>query len=382
MGGRDYNPFISFYGEHCISPVHQDISDFRAHLARREKLYRLLGMPPAVFTGKTILEVGPGGGYNTLAFFNWGADVDFVEPNSKAQEEIPVLLNQYGIGRERWTLFPDKIEKFNSGKKYDVVIAEGFIPGLYNISEVVSKIAGLVNPGGVAVVTCIDDISFFFENVKRLVATRLIQEATDFNEKIQILARAFASHLRCLKHASRPVEDWVTDQFLNPALYANLFSIEDCVREFGEEFAFLGSSPSMFTDYSWYKDLEFDSREAVVNQFRRKRHLLILWDLDESLRSTEDNDALFKAVCELRAFSGKIGDDLDKQNIEIIVGLLRRIAGLTQDIDPRIPEAIDEAIALLSDKNLDEVKVSKASRLAAAFGRGQQYVSMVRGFAS
>lgn len=81
------NPLLLFYRENNISPVHQDIENFEIHLKRREKLYRQLGIPPAVFSNKTILEIGPGGGYNALVFFSWGAKVDFVEPNPKAQDE-------------------------------------------------------------------------------------------------------------------------------------------------------------------------------------------------------------------------------------------------------------------------------------------------------
>ena len=66
------NKFIEYYGKHEMSPVKQDLSDFNRHCAKREKLYRQLGMPVIAFEGKRILEVGPGSGYNTLAFILWG----------------------------------------------------------------------------------------------------------------------------------------------------------------------------------------------------------------------------------------------------------------------------------------------------------------------
>lgn len=66
------NKFIEYYGQHGISPVKQDITEINKHYARREKLYRQLGIPCIAFEGKRILEVGPGSGYNTLALFFWG----------------------------------------------------------------------------------------------------------------------------------------------------------------------------------------------------------------------------------------------------------------------------------------------------------------------
>lgn len=70
MTGR--NGWLEYYGEHEISPVRQDLSDINLHFAKREKLYRQLGLPGIAFEGKKILEVGPGSGYNTLAFFFFG----------------------------------------------------------------------------------------------------------------------------------------------------------------------------------------------------------------------------------------------------------------------------------------------------------------------
>lgn len=130
MSEKVENPYVNFYKEHNISPVHQDISVFSQHMKRREKLYRSLGLPPFVFHKETVLEIGPGGGYNALAFFRWGATVDFVEPNKKAQDELPVLLGKCDIDPNDWNLFSGLIEDYYPEKLYNIVIAEGFIPGL------------------------------------------------------------------------------------------------------------------------------------------------------------------------------------------------------------------------------------------------------------
>ncbi len=379
LGG--YNPFVEFYGKHGISPVHQDIDNFRLHMLRREKLYRTLGLPLCAFSRKTIIEIGPGGGYNSLAFFNWGANVVFVEPNPTAQDELGLLLVQHGILNERWELFPVRIEEMASnGRGYDIVIAEGFLPGINNAIEVVNKIADLVNPGGVAVVTCVDAISYFFEILKRIIANRLIQQTDNFEEQVGILSRAFSSHLKNLKYASRPVEDWVIDQFLNPAGYGELFSIIDCIKAFGNDFELMGSSPLMFTNYSWYKNVDFDFSNSIVEQFNRKRHSLLLWNMDASERRTELNERLLQ-VCEaVRKLAGEFECQRSPGIIKDIVEQLNEVIVLTNDLDSRIAAAINEAISLLKEDNLNAEKVANAVAFAAAFGRGQQYVSMVRKF--
>lgn len=111
------NPFFYFYSKYNISPVHQDIKDFKRHVMRREKLYRLLGMPPALFKNKSVLEIGPGGGYNALTLFTWGAHVDFVEPNPKAQEELPKLLKQYNINKKKLEFVSPKNRRFYNSEE-------------------------------------------------------------------------------------------------------------------------------------------------------------------------------------------------------------------------------------------------------------------------
>ena len=59
------NDFLEYYGEHHISPVRQDINNIEAHYNRRKKLYRQCGIPAIAFRNAEVLEVGPGGGYNT-----------------------------------------------------------------------------------------------------------------------------------------------------------------------------------------------------------------------------------------------------------------------------------------------------------------------------
>ncbi len=372
------NPLIKFYRDNNISPVHQNIDDLKAHLLRREKLYRSLGLPPIVFAERTILEIGPGGGHNALALFSWGAQVDFVEPNPRAQEELPLLMKQYGIEQNRWVLFAGPIEEYPLDKHYDVVIAEGVIPGMNNRSEVLARIADLTKPGGVVVVTCVDEISYFFEVLKRIIACRLTEGLEKLEDKVEILARAFSSHLQKLKYATRPVEDWVTDQLINPALHGELFSMADCIRDFGSELDWLGSSPDLFTDLSWYKDINSPDSARKLEQFERKRHVLMLWDMPESERTAAINEQLFQSCAELRKLLGTYEKQASPQIIPLIISQLDAVMNLSSDLDPIISRAILEVIKLLEDKELNTKKVAQANHFAAAFGRGQQYVSMVK----
>ncbi|MCX8129922.1 MAG: class I SAM-dependent methyltransferase [Clostridia bacterium] len=373
------NPYIYFYGEHNVSPVRQDISDITQHYMRREGLYRSLGIPPFVFNGKRMLEVGPGGGYNSLYFLKMGARLDLVEPNPKGQEEIMHLFHQRNIEKARWKLHNTVIEDYCPEQKYDIVIAEGFISGLLHRNKVIERLSDVVSNGGVLVVTCADEISLFFEYLKRLVAWKLIKKVNEFEDKIRILSNAFLTHLSSLSYATRPIDDWVIDTLINPAICFNSFSIADCINEFGDNFKFLGSSPDMFTNYSWYKDTDYNTNENVLKQFYSKRHLLFITGIKESERAKESNEKLLTMASDFRQIVLKIETEgCPKGHWDIAVQLLKHLQAITGDIDIRIPQIIEEALLLLNDGELNSEKVSKSKKLVEAFGRGQQYVSMVK----
>ena len=134
----------------------------------------------------------------------------------------------------------------------------------------------------------------------------------------------------------------------------------------------------MFTDYSWYKDVDYDLTKMNSIQFQEKRHVLMMYDLEESVRTVESNRNLVKYAYDFRNLVGSVEHDLNEKNTKEIVEVLRNISTITSEIDVRISDAISEGIMLLLDEDLNESKILNASKLAIAFGRGQQYVSLVK----
>jgi len=374
------NQYIKYYGENNISPVHQDISNFNLHLFRREKLYIILGMPNICFNGRDVLEIGPGGGYNALAYFKWNANMDFVEPNKKAQEEIPKLYQKYSINK--YNLFKGKFEDYNVDKKYDIIIAEGFIPLLSNRIEIMNKIFSYLKPGGVGVVTCVDDISYFFEYLRKIIAIKLcrLYKVDKFDEKNSLLVKAFERHYKTLKYASRPVEDWVADNLMNPYSFGDLFTVGECIDAIPEGYDILGCSPDLFTNYQWYKDYEYNDKQNCKEQFYRKHHNLIMTGMTETSRNGEKNKELIKLMRGLRNIIDDNNDKLNDKITDSLIELLNNIIGNLDDIDSCVTDSIKEAVKLIKDPDLTIEKVSGAGAFAAAFGRGQQYVSIVKRF--
>ena len=55
---------LTYYINHKISPVSQNILNKKIHFQRRESLYNHLGIPKKTLSNLEILEVGPAEGHN------------------------------------------------------------------------------------------------------------------------------------------------------------------------------------------------------------------------------------------------------------------------------------------------------------------------------
>ncbi|NLW92053.1 MAG: methyltransferase domain-containing protein [Syntrophomonadaceae bacterium] len=375
------NLLLDFYQKNSISPVHQNILDFNTHIKRRGKLYRSLGMPEMVFNGTEVLEIGPGGGYNSLAFLNWGATMTLVEPNKTAVDELYFNFKNQNIDSDKYQILNSPIEDCALSKKFNIVIAEGFIPGMNQNKqkEVITKVDNLVNNNGIVVVTCFDEISIFFDLLKRLVGSKLtfLKGISDLESKKEILIKSFEAHFSNLSGASRPVEDWVLDNLINPAMLSDLFSIADCIEQFGDNYDVLGSSPRMFSDYTWYKDLNNKYGNTCKEQFAKKRHMLIDMSVEENERPYVMNYQLIELAKEFKNYLKEYENSLEGKHLVEISKILTGISGNVSEM-PNVVSAINEVIQLINDNALNESKISESKVFSKMFGRGMQYVSMIK----
>lgn len=377
---RDDNDFLNFYGNHGISPVRQEVGDMRLHLARREKLYRQLGIPRFAFRDADMLEVGPGGGYNTLAFFEWGIEhIDLVEANPQGIADM--RQNFSDILENRYRIFPCLIEEYCSDKQYDIVIAESFLQNLKNQKQVIEALSSYVCDGGVAVVTTTDEVCFFIEQMKRLIAQVHVCDVASYEEKVKILAEEFAPQLSKLRRVSRPAEDWVQDQLLNPvAVNMYTLSLWEAIEYFGDEFDVLGSSPNMFTDYSWYKDIWYDYKVDYQKQFKQKNLNLLLANMKEEYKS-ENNDKLIEAVHRVKKLCAEYEHTYDGRLVRKIINCVDVVVNVIESSSAAeelssIMREIQFALRDLHKKG--KVNFAQYPEFFAAFGRTQQYISFIK----
>ena len=375
------NDFLEYYGRYNISPVKQDIQNIDIHFARRKKLYRQCGVPVLAFRDADVLEVGPGG-YNTLAFFQWNCrHVDLVEANETGRREMQKLFEKHAISTGQYKIFPCKIEDYLTDKKYDIVIAEGFLSHIYNQEEVINKLSGLVDENGIIVITCCDDVCFFIELMKRLVALFLTRNISDYNQKTEYLADFFKPQLDTLKGVSRSAKDWVQDQILNPAGVNGMeLTMSQAVDYFGEAFDLLGCSPRMFTDYSWYKDIWYDCKSEIKEQFNRKRLSLLSASMPEAILPIETANILVQHFESIK----KLATDYEKtKNICRIDEILWEMDLVEKDIPQNFDNEFKLVFCEIKEilycvQREEELDMEKYPHFFSAFGRTLQYMSFVK----
>ena len=378
------NDQIKYYKEHKISPETHDISDIALHYERRRKLYRQLGLPLVAFKNSKILEVGAGSGYSTLALFNFisnfsthGGTVDILEPNERGREDMRELFDKFKIHSELYRIYSVPIENYHSDTKYDIVLCEGFLPIVDNQREVIAALSKQVKSGGVVVVTCQDAIGSFVESMKRLLAVIVTKDISDFDKKVNYLADIFSRQLKELRGVSRPTVDWVEDQLLAPmGINGNELSIEKAIDFFGDDFFVLGtSSPCMFNDYSWYKDIWYDSKADYKKQFRKKRLSLLMANMPEINLPIELADDLVKSFYEVKKYADSYEKEFDNALLVDISAILKNLSNKIDDFPKEFLDVFIDIQCAVNDAISGDVCFERYKHFNAAFGRSQQYVA-------
>lgn len=372
------NGYLKYYGEHHISPVNQDIDNLDIHYRRRRKLYRQCGIAASVFHNAEILEVGPGGGYNTLAFFQWKCKhIDLIEANPKGVEDMQKLFLEQNIQKSDYEIFSCRIEDYQTVKKYNVIIAEGFLPFVPNQEDIINKLKELIAENGIIVVTCTDHTCLFIELIKRLIGLVLTKEIPEYDDKVKFLSDLFQPQLNKMRGVSRTATDWVKDMILNPVVGTDMeLAMDQAILLFGNEYDVLGSSPKMFTDYSWYKDIWTDYKEGYIQQFGEKRLSLLMTDMPEKIMLSGEVKILTDYFEKIRKLIVEYEKEYDGQYIDFILNEMNEIEVLIKEVDENFYivfcEIRDMLICIQKEGTTD---MENYPHFFSAFGRAQQYIA-------
>lgn len=374
--------FIEFYGKHNISPVRQDISDLKRHFERREGLYKHLGIAPMFFEGKSVLEIGPGSGHNSIYTASLNPAIyHLVEGNSAGVRQMEMMFQQYNKWTENTTIFPVVLEDYKSEIKYDFVICEGMLPGLNNPVGILLELCNYVKQGGILIITCIDSISGASENLRNLIGQLLTWDIDNVDEMLKVLLPVFSPHLETLSAMSRRHDDWILDNVINPVGVAETLSIARAIEVLGDGFEVYCSSPGIFNDWRWYKSLYGEHKSfnnLAISQYWTQVHNFIDYRKTFLPRDEEDNRKLYNLFDLFRIKTIELREKHDKSGLHEIVSLLGKIIEEVSLISNELSMPFKEVADIIKNDKIDPYIVSQSANFKSFFGRGQQYISFIK----
>lgn len=267
---------LEYYTEHGIAPVRYDLSSIDAHLERRESLYNMLGMPPLAFRGADILEVAAGTGQNSLYLASrMPSSLMLLEPNTPGIALIQKTYAEFARPHVAPTILNMKLEEYESDERFDVILCENWLGTSAHEIALLKKLAGLVAPLGVLIITVVSPIGFVPNLLRRFFVPYLAPVGLGFGARTKLLEEAYGPHLKTLPAMTRSATDWVHDNMLNPAYFGLCLSMPLLVSLLGKDFGIMRSSPSFEEDWRWFKGLygAFRKRnEHFLQEYRGKCH--------------------------------------------------------------------------------------------------------------
>ena len=375
---------LGFYRRHQISPVRQDIRDLEAHFGRRAALYRHVGILPAFVRGRTVLEVGPGSGFNSVYTASLAPSrYVLVEGNPRGVDDIRTLFSGYPSLARNVEVVCASIDDYRSDDRFDFVFCEGMLAlaGVPDPTALLETVARYTADGGVLVITCIDAMSDFAEVLRRFVAQWLIDPAAPLSEQVDQLLPLFSPHLSTLRGMTRRHDDWIVDNLLNPASIGPLLAIPDAIAALDGAFDVFGASPRFLTDWRWYKAIAgpSDGFNALgIDVYWASVHNLLDYRTLSPQRNAEDNRRLYAVCAGVRDVVRQFERDRNRAILPRVLGGLRQIADGVRDFSPATADAVAELTDAFGAGGADRPALGRCAAFGGWFGRGQQYVSFTR----
>jgi len=178
---------------------------------------------------------------------------------------------------------------------------------------------------------------------------------------------------------SRPLDDWIWDNILQPMVHGT-FSIPEAIEALGAEYEFYGASPAFVNDWRWYKELygparDFNGRAADAY----RRNIVNFLDCRTgALGPLDERDgAKIIALCEeiVEAVLGHLEQPASERS-QRVVAPLRVLRALVAPLSPVTAEALAEAASMFEAQAFERFGEPTAFR--SFFGRAQQHVTFVR----
>jgi hypothetical protein len=390
---------VDYYRSNNFNPVPITVEReqvWREHCAKRRNLYeRHLGIPLALLRDRAVIEFGPNSGENALVLAAAGAHLTLVEPNQQALPRLKALFERFGVGTQLASLHEGSMGDFSTDAKFDLAIAEGFLYTLSDRDVMLRRMAGLLSPGALGVVSFNCRYGGLIESVKRLLLWRacaLAGEPVQDKGSLE-LARALFEEDYGKLNSSRPFSAWWKDTLVNPFYVSRfLWSFPEILPVIeAADGTFLSSSPQWSTagHFTWYKatrSLPSQWHGEVIESWRRSFASILIGSGHRFVSEEPAPLEALTAVSDLvEACSQYTTSEEPNQHTPdfayppALEGFFRSsgeaaLLSLNEDLQ-RVSETVtkaDDAAAIVA-------AYRRATQLRSAWGTAYHYLSFVKG---
>src|SRR5690606_14001205 len=108
--------------------------------------------------------------------------------------------------------------------------------------KLLATVARFARPGGLLFITTMSPLSYLAEIARRLMRDVVIAPDAPPGEQLAVLRPLLAPHYATLPGASRPLDDWILDNVVQP-IYGDLLSVPRAIAALADDFDLYGASP-------------------------------------------------------------------------------------------------------------------------------------------
>lgn len=382
---------LKYYIEEKFNPVPIIFSSKKNIEKHYEKRINLLEnhlkIPLTLLKGKDVLEFGCNGGENACVLASYGANVYLVEPNKEMHNLIKRNFKKIKKLNNLKLLSEDSLEEFKNKKKFDLVIAEGFLNTLKKRDKYFKKLSNFLKPKGIMILNYDDGYGVIFEFLKSIILLRACKfNNVNFRKENSLkIAKKFFEKEFSKLNKSRNFLSWWKDQLVNP--YASkTWKLKDISKLSNSLNLYLYSTSPIFdksSHFQWYKNLNLRGKKVS------DKNLLILKSWKSNFLSFLFNKPIYqkrkinsKVLIELEVFVKKLGYNIFLGNLEKkIIEPKNFLKYLSENNKKTLSNEISKLIKTINNcKSENELfkNYNSTSELKKTWGSVLHYVALIK----
>ncbi len=308
---------LTYYLAKKLNPVPIKFStskNLEDHFLKRKNLIQNhLKLPLYSLHNKDYLEFGCNGAENACFFSTFGSNIYLAEPNQSVHNIIKKNFKKIKKNKSLKLLSNQNLEKFKLKKKFDFVVAEGFLNTSKKRNDLFLKLSNFLKKKSILITNYDDVFGGVFELIKSFILLKIcnIYQIERFSDQsFKIAKQLFEKEFKKL-NTSRSFYAWWADQLVNP--YASkTWSLKDILKQANKNKLSLYSTSPIFNEldhFQWYKNTKnysFDLKRnnaLIYNEWKKSLPSIILGKKQKKLAYVSD-----KVVLEIEKFSNKLSN--------------------------------------------------------------------------